>query len=246
MTRIFISYRRDDAKWQARPVYEAFRKVLASDEVFMDIDTIKPGDPFREILKSAVAKCEVLLALIGPRWIDVTDPSTGGRRLDNPDDFVRIEIREALARNIRVIPVLLDGADMPNVALLPDDLRELADRQAEFLDYRSFDADIARLIKRLELDSSSVAITHSAISPSARPRPKPVIRYKPHVGPNRLHFLRPHRECSRPTSGRIPRHQHTINRMEPINSGWPPERPFGQVLYNHGLSWNGRISVYSG
>jgi len=120
--KVFISYRRDDSKYQARMIHSAFCKVIPSDHVFMDVDSIPPGANFRKILKDWVDQCEVLLALIGPGWIDVRDPKTNGRRLDNKSDFVRIEIGEALARDIPVVPVLIDGAPMPHVDRLPDDL----------------------------------------------------------------------------------------------------------------------------
>jgi len=156
-TKVFISYRRDDSKYQARMIYHAFERVLGRESVFMDIDSIPPGANFRNILKEWVDRCEVLLALIGPGWIDATDAKTGRRRLDSPSDFVRIEIGEALARGIRVVPVLLDGTPMPDAGLLPGDLKELVDRQAEFVEYRTFDADVARLIKKLRPDAASAA-----------------------------------------------------------------------------------------
>ena len=151
-TKVFISYRRKDSTYQADRIYTAFCKAIPRDHVFMDVDSIPPGANFRKILKDWVNQCEVLLALIGPGWIDASDPKTEGRRLDNPSDFVRIEIGEALARDIPVVPVLIDGAPLPDVGLLPDDLKELVDRQAEFVEYRTFDADMERLIKKLRLD----------------------------------------------------------------------------------------------
>src|SRR5262249_40860448 len=148
-TKVFISYRRDDSRYQARMIHAAFCQVIPRDHVFMDVDSIPPGANFRKILKDWVNQSEVLLALIGPGWIDVSDPKTKGRRLDNPSDFVRIEIGEALARDIPVVPVLIDGAPLPDIGLLPDDLKELVDRQAEFVEYRTFDADVERLIRKL-------------------------------------------------------------------------------------------------
>src|SRR5262245_23912704 len=150
--KVFISYRREDSRYQARMIHAAFCQVLPRDHVFMDVDTIPLGAKFRETLKDWVNQCEVLLALIGPGWIDASDPKTKGRRLDNPSDFVRIEIGEALARDIPVVPVLIDGAPLPDIGLLPDDLKELVDRQAEFVEYRTFDDDVQRLIRKLRLD----------------------------------------------------------------------------------------------
>ena len=150
-TKVFISYRRNGTKYQARMIYAAFCKAIPKDDVFMDVDSIRPGANFRKILKDWVNQCEVLLALIGPGWIDARDPKTKGRRLDSESDYVRIEIGEALARNIPVVPVLIDDAPMPDVYQLPDDLEGLVDRQAEFVEYRTFDADVKRLIKKLRL-----------------------------------------------------------------------------------------------
>jgi len=148
-TKVFISYRRDVSRYQARMIHAAFCHVIPRDHVFMDVDSIPPGANFRKILKDWVNQSEVLLALIGPGWIDASDPKTKGRRLDNPSDFVRIEIGEALARDIPVVPVLIDGAPLPDIGLLPDDLKELVDRQAEIVEYRTFDADVERLIRKL-------------------------------------------------------------------------------------------------
>jgi hypothetical protein len=91
------------------------------------------------------------LALIGEGWVSARDPKTKKRRLVNPNDFVRIEIREALKRGITVVPVLLDGAAIPAVDDLPDDLKSLTRRHALLVDFRTFDDDVRRLIRRLEL-----------------------------------------------------------------------------------------------
>jgi hypothetical protein len=97
-------------------------------QIFQDIDSIQPGADFAEEIADAVASCQVLLALIGDRWLKIKDKE--GRRLDNPKDFVRLEIGAALSRNIRVIPILIDGATMPRAAQLPSSLAGLVDRQA--------------------------------------------------------------------------------------------------------------------
>jgi hypothetical protein len=150
-TKVFISYRREDTKYQAREIYKALRNVLTPENVFMDIDSIPLGADFVEILGGWVNQCEVLLALIGPAWLAANDPASNQRRLENVNDFVRVEIRQALRRGIPVVPVLLDRAPMPDPTQLPEDIRNLVRRQAEFLEFRTFDTDLARLIKRLEL-----------------------------------------------------------------------------------------------
>jgi hypothetical protein len=149
--KVFISYRREDSRYQARRVYDAFVHALPPDTVFMDVDSIPPGADFVEILEGWVKQCDVLLALIGPNWLNSIDPRTSLRRLDNSEDFVRIEIRGALERKIPVVPVLLDATEMPTAAELPDDIKALRRRHAEFVDFRTFDADVQRLIKRLKI-----------------------------------------------------------------------------------------------
>jgi hypothetical protein len=149
--KVFISYRREDSRYQARRVYDAFVHALPPDTVFMDVDSIPPGADFVEILEGWVKQCDVLLALIGPNWLNSIDPRTGLRRLDSPEDFVRIEVRGALRRKIPVVPVLLDATEMPTAAELPDDIKALRRRHAEFVDFRTFDTDVQRLIKRLKI-----------------------------------------------------------------------------------------------
>jgi hypothetical protein len=143
-------------------IHEAFAREVSRENVFMDVVSISPGANFRKLLKDWVAQCDVLLALIGPDWINATDPLTGKRRLENPSDFVRIEIGEALARDIPVVPVLLDGAPLPDADQLPGDLKELCDRQAEFIEYRTFDTDVQSLIKKLRLGASPSGDTVTA------------------------------------------------------------------------------------
>ena len=132
--KIFISYRRDDSRYQARMIYEAFLRGMPRENVFMDIDTIPLGVYFVKVLEGWVEQCEVLLVLMGTGWANSTDPKTGKRRLDNPKDFVRVEIRGALTRDIPVVPVMLDGAEIPDEAQLPDDIKGLLSRNAEFVD----------------------------------------------------------------------------------------------------------------
>ncbi|MFY9644138.1 MAG: toll/interleukin-1 receptor domain-containing protein, partial [Terriglobales bacterium] len=151
---IFISYRRQDTRYQARFIRDAFVRRVGAENVFMDVDSIPLGVNYRKFLKEWVDRCDVLLALIGPDWIDVTNPDTGIRRLEDINDFVRIEIAEALARQIPVVPVLLDGARLPMADQLPDDLKELCERQAEYVEYRTFDEDVERLIKKLQLQQA--------------------------------------------------------------------------------------------
>src|SRR5690349_13883457 len=126
--QIFISYRRDDSLATTGRLYDHLVKHFSTDRVFMDVDTIEPGVDFVEAIEQAVSKCDILIAIIGPGWLSTS--TNEGRRLDNPEDFVRLEIATALKRNIRVVPVLIDNTPMPQASDLPDDLKSLARRNA--------------------------------------------------------------------------------------------------------------------
>jgi hypothetical protein len=121
--KIFISYRRDDSAGYAGRVHDRLEREFGRDLLFMDIDSIPLGTNFANVIGKEVAKCDALLALIGPGWLDARD-ERGNRRLENPDDLVRIEIGAALKRGIPVIPILLEGTQFPKADHLPDDLRE--------------------------------------------------------------------------------------------------------------------------
>jgi len=153
--RIFDSYRREDSAGYAGRLNDRLALEFGKDSVFMDVDGIPLGVDFVKRLTEEVAKCDVLLAVIGPRWIDLPDDD-GTRRLDNPNDFVRVEIRTALARDIPVIPILLDKISMPRARLLPDDLKAFAVRTALALRHETFHADLDRLVKELKTNAALV------------------------------------------------------------------------------------------
>ena len=137
--RVFISYRRQDTAWPARQLYDVLVAELGADRVFKDVDDIEPGDDFVERIQSAVGSCEVLLALIGPQWLTVTD-ANGAKRIDDPEDFVRLEVETALTRDdVRVIPILVDNAKMPTPQQLPKELAALTRRQAVEINPVNFD-----------------------------------------------------------------------------------------------------------
>ena len=128
MSKIFLCYRRDDFGGYAGHIQDRLEQEFGKDLLFMDVDNIPIGRDFIKVLNDEVAQCEVLLAVIGRNWLDARDEQKS-RRLDNASDFVRIEIGAALRRNILVVPVLVDGARMPDASRLPDDLKELSRRQ---------------------------------------------------------------------------------------------------------------------
>jgi hypothetical protein len=150
MTTIFLSYRRDDSSGQAGRLYDHMSQHFGADNVFMDVDAIDLGIDFKGALRQAVEKCDVMLVIIGPDWLDCVDKETGKRRLDDPNDWVRIETTEALQRAIPVIPVLVRGAELPAAKNLPDALAALVDRQATILSDRQWSVGIADLVNRLK------------------------------------------------------------------------------------------------
>jgi hypothetical protein len=149
MAGIFINYRRDDAPGVAGRLFDHLASRFSKDDLFMDVDAMKPGVDFAKQLDTQVSQCRVLLAVIGPHWLDATD-KTGARRLDNEKDYVRIELASALKRDIAVIPVLVDGAAMPVEESLSDDLKPLAFRHALELRHSRFSADADAIAHALE------------------------------------------------------------------------------------------------
>jgi tetratricopeptide (TPR) repeat protein len=147
--RIFISYRREDAAGDAGRLADHLHRRFGKTHVFLDIDTIDPGVDFVRVLHASLQETAAVLVVIGPRWTSLRDAG-GTRRLESPDDFVRLEVEAALGRNIPVVPVLVQGAPMPREADLPASLAPLATRQAAALDHAEFHDDAERLCDRLE------------------------------------------------------------------------------------------------
>lgn len=148
MTRIFISYRRADSEGYVGRLYDHLVQHFDKTEIFLDVGTIKPGEDFVAIIKKVVGSCDALIAVIGPRWLDIRDEK-GMRRLDKPNDFVRLEIATALKRNTLVIPVLIERATMPSKNDLPNDLSALTRRNAILLSHERFSYDIDRLVQAI-------------------------------------------------------------------------------------------------
>jgi formylglycine-generating enzyme required for sulfatase activity len=146
----FISYRRDDSAHAGR-VNHRLEREFGRDSLFMDVDAIPLSANFVNVVEEQVAKCDVLLAIIGPGWLDARDEK-GNRRLDNPDDFIRIEIAAALKREIPVIPILLEGVRLPMADYLPDDLKDLLLRNGLDVRHASFDSDMDKVVCRLKAE----------------------------------------------------------------------------------------------
>jgi hypothetical protein len=168
--KIFISYRREDTSGESGRLKDRLEQVFGSENIFYDVETLEAGLNFDQSIDKALSESKVLLAMIGPHWLRMTD-SKGVQRLQKEDDWVRLEISAALKRNIRVIPVLVNGADMPDDELLPDDLKGLALKHAQELSSSRWNYDVGELTKVLEkiIDKK----TQPKSQPQQRPDPIP-------------------------------------------------------------------------
>src|SRR5262249_39467291 len=178
--KVFINYRREDTAPYAGRLYDRLIAHFGEGQVFIDIDQIEPGEDFVEAINRKVGTCDLAIVAIGPDWLHATDAS-GKRRLDDEEDFVRMEIVAALRRKIRVIPVLVGGARMPGRHDLPEALAPLSRRNAIELSETRFHADVNRLIEAIEKSSAvlekkaelyTTPVAPPAKLASARP-PKP-------------------------------------------------------------------------
>jgi hypothetical protein len=147
---IFISYRRSDCQAQANGVYDGLGHRLSNASLFMDIDSIPPGVDFEQHIRDEIKRSDVVLVMIGDNWLD-SRPGANRRRIDEDDDFVRLEIESALATlNVRIIPVLVEGARMPSSAELPKSIHQLARLNAIELSDHRWTSDVERLARTLE------------------------------------------------------------------------------------------------
>ena len=145
--KVFISYRRSDAQTESQSIYREISREFGPENVFYDVDSIPLGVNFKTYLENAVTECGLMLVIIGKSWIDARDDE-GARRLEDPTDFVRIEVESALKQGLRVVPVLVNGAQMPKPGLLPESMQDLAfQNAAEIVWGRDLDNHLNRLIK---------------------------------------------------------------------------------------------------
>ena len=149
MGQIFISYRRSDASGHAGRLRDRLRAHFGEDVVFQDVDNIPDGEEFAKVIERALDSCKVALVIIGRNWVNA-QTTQGLRRFDDPDDWVRTEVGILLRRGIRVVPVLVQGASLPRREDLPDELKDLARRNARELRDSAWDADMSLLLKSLE------------------------------------------------------------------------------------------------
>ncbi len=160
---IFISYRRDDAEGEAGRLFDDLTRAFGNDAVFMDVAGIKPGVDFRKAIEDNVASCGVLLAIVGPTWASITG-ADGTRRLEDPNDFVALEIASALSREVPVIPVLVHEAKMPAANLLPESLKNFSYHNSVEISHARWNSDVQLLVEALK----------SYVKPARTSVPEPV------------------------------------------------------------------------
>jgi hypothetical protein len=148
--RIFVSYRRDDSSGWVQGLHDRLAEHFGEQVVFMDLNDIAPGTDFVSTLKRSLKETRVVLVVIGRRWMEAR-ASTGQRRLDDPADWVRLEVQKAIEGGKRVIPVLVDGAEMPDANDLPEDIRALVRYQAVKIYPDQFSSGVQMLIQAIDL-----------------------------------------------------------------------------------------------
>lgn len=146
---IFISYRREDTRADAGRLCDRLENHFGDEQVFMDIDDIRPGQNFIDVLHRTLDGCDVMIVLIGQNWLGARDDE-GSLRLDDEDDFVRLEVQSALQQGLEIIPVLVNRAQMPSAERLPAALAPLIEYQAMEISDSRFHQDVDRLIEVLE------------------------------------------------------------------------------------------------
>lgn len=146
MRKVFVSYRRQDSSGHAGRLQERLKVELGRKNVFVDVASVDPGTNFHDAIAGAIGDAKALIAVIGADWISARD-GNGRRRLDDPDDYVRLELEQAFQHNIKVIPALVRGAKMPRADQLPESLRRLSEIQALELRDTRWDDDVEALTK---------------------------------------------------------------------------------------------------
>jgi TIR domain len=206
MGGVFISYRRDDTAPYAGRLRDRLTAVFGKDQIFRDVDRVAPGERFPVVIEGAVGSCDAFIALIGNKWL-TAEGDNRGRRLDDPRDYVRQEVAAALRREeVLVIPVLVEGAEMPGPDDLPEELAPLAERNALVMSDIRWDDDMNHLVDALQ----------RVVRPPGRSVPRPSRANGNELGPSPRHRRpRPRPPSRAVTEGR--------DRSGPA-SRWPPPR----------------------
>lgn len=152
MARVFISYRRADVDDAISRLRQALQTQFGEDNVFYDRASLRPGDVFPHQIRTRVRNCQVLLAVVGREWTGASSEGDSGSRLDDANDFVRLEVEAAFEHRVKVMPVLVGGATLPPPGSLPPTLWPLLERQAHEIRPEHLDDDISSLIAALNRD----------------------------------------------------------------------------------------------
>lgn len=176
MAAIFVSYRRSDSSGYAGRLVDSLEEQFPGHQLFRDVESIEAGSDFVDAIAKALNASSALIVVIGPRWLEAAD-AAGRRRLDDPQDFVRLEIATALQSGLKLIPVLVDGAQMPAVEKLPEDIRLLARKQGLELSDRRWDYDVGLLFDQLAR-VPGIQRRLDAAPEAARVAPLPVVERK--------------------------------------------------------------------
>jgi len=144
--KVFINYRRDDSNTSAYLIRSHLRQELDEDDVFLDHESIEVGSRFEDVIISELDKTKVFLCVIGPTWLKIHDEETWQRRLDIEEDFVRREIEVAIRDDIHIIPVCVEGANIPNKSSLPHSINSLSDLNASFISKDNIEQGITKLV----------------------------------------------------------------------------------------------------
>ena len=146
MTKIAVSYRRNDTRWLTPRICEHLENRFGAGNIFLDIDRIPIGADFRRHIIQTMESCDILVAVVGPRWLERDDSGD----LENEADWVRLEISTALKRDIPVVPLLIDGTKMPKASQLPEEIRDFAYKQAGTFNSEDFRGQMARFVGLLD------------------------------------------------------------------------------------------------
>ena len=227
MAGIFICYRREDSGANAGRINDWIRQELGEEAVFFDVDSIQPGDDFIAAIERRVSDCDVLLAVIGKDWLSGRDRD-GLRRIDNPEDFVHAELATALRRNVRIIPVLVEGATMPRRSELPDVLGDLVRRHAFELSHNRFRDEIGRLLQILAnavpAEKSGTRRIHPPAAGTCRVHPLDGLTYV-YIAPGRFTM------GASPGDTECGDHERPAHEVEITRGFWIGQTPVTQAAY---------------
>lgn len=185
---IFINYRRDDSSGESKLIRDALVREFGERRVFMDVDSIKPGQDWPSRLRSRMQRAETVIMVIGPNWLQAGLNQWAMRRIDDPSDWVRRELEAALKHKKKIIPVLVRGAEFPPVDVLPRVLSKLPRKQCMEIRSECWDHDVLLLLARLSKEDRPGHVMHEGVGPY----PKSSLTVPPPIPKEKLKSILPH------------------------------------------------------